>query len=285
MDWRHPQANKAGAEVYMTYMRAQLQELITRYDPAILWFDGQWVDWWSDERGMALEEFVHRLKSNIICNGRLAKTNKKIGDFVVTEHQPPGPLLGDRLWERCQTTNASWGYKASDHQWKSLKELVKTLVDTTSSGGRLLLNVGPDARGKIPPECENVFLQVGAWLEKNGDSIFKSVPTKIRHPRWGRLMQGIGAQSHLVYATVYEWPTWPQSGELYLDINVRIRSATILATNEVLPLSLNTGGAQVMTLPEKLKESIPVVIALEMVADPVSATPATAASPTSTKTP
>ena len=89
-------------------------------------------------------------------------------------------------------------------------------------------------------------------------------------------MQGTGAQSHLIYVTVYEWPTWPQSGELHLDVNVRIRSATILATNEVLPLSLNTGGAQVMTLPEKLKGSIPLVMALELVADPVSATPASA---------
>ena len=28
---------------YVAYMKAQLKELITKYDPAILWFDGEWV--------------------------------------------------------------------------------------------------------------------------------------------------------------------------------------------------------------------------------------------------
>ena len=32
-------------------MKAQLRELITKYDPAVLWFDGEWVDWWTEEDG------------------------------------------------------------------------------------------------------------------------------------------------------------------------------------------------------------------------------------------
>ena len=43
---------------YVDYMKAQLRELITQYDPAVLWFDGEWVDWWTEEDGQELYAYV-----------------------------------------------------------------------------------------------------------------------------------------------------------------------------------------------------------------------------------
>jgi alpha-L-fucosidase len=41
-------------EEYVTYMKSQLKELITRFDPAVLWFDGEWVGWWTHDDGVDL---------------------------------------------------------------------------------------------------------------------------------------------------------------------------------------------------------------------------------------
>jgi alpha-L-fucosidase len=61
MDWHHPSQyvdapgkhQDAGHRLtvmreghkreYVDYMKAQLRELIANYDPAVLWFDGEWV--------------------------------------------------------------------------------------------------------------------------------------------------------------------------------------------------------------------------------------------------
>ena len=38
-DADHPDQKAA----YVTYLKAQLKELLTNYDPAVLWFDGEWM--------------------------------------------------------------------------------------------------------------------------------------------------------------------------------------------------------------------------------------------------
>ena len=43
-----------------------------------------------------------------------------------------------------------------------------------SKGGNLLLNIGPDADGTIPPIMEERLLGMGKWLEVNGEAIYES---------------------------------------------------------------------------------------------------------------
>jgi alpha-L-fucosidase len=64
--------------------------------------------------------------------------------------------------------------------------VVRALVECVSKGGNLLLNVGPTARGKIPPECFDILTEVGAWLHRNGDSIYGSGNAGLAKPEWGR---------------------------------------------------------------------------------------------------
>ena len=53
MDWHHPDwgtrrpwndvaAGKPDMDRYTEYMKGELKELITRYHPGVLWFDGEW---------------------------------------------------------------------------------------------------------------------------------------------------------------------------------------------------------------------------------------------------
>jgi alpha-L-fucosidase len=72
-------------------------------------------------------------------------------------------------------SNKSWGYIQND-TFKTSAAIVKQLADIVSKNGNLLLNIGPRADGTIPEEVQKVLLDVGGWLNVNGDAIYGTRP-------------------------------------------------------------------------------------------------------------
>ena len=119
---------------------------------------------------------------------------KSIGDFESPEQGIPDAPLIDKYnnplpWETCLTLNGGWGYTEQDHNWKSPELIVQTLVNCVSKNGNLLLNVGPDARGKIPQESVDILAEVGKWMDINGESVYGCGATNLAKPDWGRYTQ------------------------------------------------------------------------------------------------
>ncbi|MHC4132709.1 MAG: alpha-L-fucosidase [Planctomycetota bacterium] len=157
-------------EEYRQYMKAQLSEIISQYDPGVLWFDGGWVRWWNHEDGRDLQKYIRTLKPDIIHNNRIGIRESLNEDYGTPEQDiPPGGL--DYDWETCMTMNDSWGYKRSDSNWKPTKVLIFNLIDIASKGGNFLLNVGPTDEGLIPEESIERLKEMGDWLKVNGEAI------------------------------------------------------------------------------------------------------------------
>ncbi len=87
MDWHQPDAKAAKyphqstehpdwAKYRDTYLKPQLKELITNYDPAVLWFDGEWIDEWTEPQGKELYAYLKSLKPSLIINNRIGKGRK-----------------------------------------------------------------------------------------------------------------------------------------------------------------------------------------------------------------
>ena len=136
----------------------------------------------------ALEEFN---KEN---EGKIHVTDESISTESDYEENP-------MVWEACFTMNNNWGYCANDHYYKPASMLIKKLVECVSKGGNMILNVGPDAKGKFPKESSAILAEIGRWMDKNHDSIYGCVPAEnIPKPDYGRITRN----GNKYYVHIYE---------------------------------------------------------------------------------
>ncbi len=185
-DWESRDATGADFTRYVTFMRAQLRELLTNYgDISILWFDGQWERTWTHAIATSLVDYCRSIAPDVIINDRVDvgvpkdadASYAKAGDYTTPELVVPEKGMPGVDWETCMTMNENWGYSKADHNFKSVPKLVSLLVETSSKGGNLLLNVGPMGDGRFPQESVDGLKGMGAWMRVNGSAIYGSRAT------------------------------------------------------------------------------------------------------------
>lgn len=191
IDWNHPsqarpyEAGKKGwpgktiivenrKQEYVDYQRDQILELMEKYDPDVLWFDGDWADWWTLEDGIQLYNSIREADADVIVNNRVAKREKFELDYVTQEQKHFDEAFA-KHWEGCYTMNKSWGYKIHDHNWKSPQTVYNKLKDINEKGGALLLNVGPDGSGIVQDEAWRILRKTAEILKEK--PIKKKVPS------------------------------------------------------------------------------------------------------------
>ena len=255
IDWHHPsqitekahnQTPMNDKDGYVIYMKAQLKELIDRYDPAIMWFDGDWAKWWTMEDGIDLYNYLRELSPDMIINNRAARRKLFKKDFGTPENFTPGAAL-DHVWESCWTVNHSWGFKKSDTTWKSTEVLVQKLIDIVVKGGNLLLNVGPKADGSWPEMSSKQLCEMGAWTNAHSEALYEAEFVALPEQGWGRVAQAKGstAESGTLFLYVFDWPG---SGKVVLNgVNfVEVKASTysgdslpILGAKNSLPIQVS----------------------------------------------
>ena len=166
-------------EAYKADMKAQLAELIDRYDPDILWFDGSWAGnpgarpnleaAWTLADGEEIEAYIRSKSPDVILNPRLGQIeddeDQIIGDYLQAEQTVGDEIREARYWEAAFTINDNWGFNSGDENWKSETELRALANQVVGNGGNLLLNVGPDAEGNFPIESADLFVDLGNFIE------------------------------------------------------------------------------------------------------------------------
>ncbi|MFW6691103.1 alpha-L-fucosidase [Streptomyces sp. MAR4 CNX-425] len=236
-DWHDPDfADPATFPRYEKRMYAQLKELVNKYDPALLWFDGEWAtdnphNPWTARDGERLETYLRGLDPDLVVNNRVGKRRVTDGDFGTPEQEIPGTPVDGQLWESCMTLNDHWGYARYDRNWKSADTLVRNLLSTASGGGNYLLNVGPDARGRIPAPSVRRLGAMGDWLRTagQGEAVHGAGHAGlVEKPEWGT----VSRKGDKLYAAVTAWPQAGGSLHLTARTGFDVTGARVLGSGQ-----------------------------------------------------
>ena len=183
-EWFNPLYLKDPEEYALKHLHPMLKELVTKYEPATLFTDGEWdhpSKTWHSTEFLTWLYNESPVKDYIVPNDRWGKETRGHlgGNFTteygyVEENVRVEDIELDRPFEECRGIGKSFGLNRIEgtEDYLSAKELIETLCSLVSKGGNFLLNVGPAADGTIPVIMEERLLQMGEWLKVNGDAIY-----------------------------------------------------------------------------------------------------------------
>jgi alpha-L-fucosidase len=211
-EWYNPLYQSGDIERYaQEHMLPQLKDLVQRYKPDIVWPDGEWdatSDKWHSAEFLAWLFNESDAPKDVVVNDRWGKDTRNVhGGFATPEygHIPEGRLIELGRFEECQGMGRSFGYNRNENadNYRSTTELLRLLIDNTSRGGNLLLDIGPTADGRIPVIMQQRLLDMGKWLEVNGEAIYGT-------EAWRKTSEGdhvrYTTKDGAVYAICLQWP-------------------------------------------------------------------------------
>ena len=174
-DWHHPQGynpksshqwcavnrEKPDFEIYKTYIKNQITELLTNYGPIYTLF---W-DIPPKVEDKSFNELVRRLQPGILINNR----GFDEGDFSTPEREyQTDSILGryPAMVEACNSIGTqSWGYRAEE-DFYTYRHLMSAIDKTMARGGSYLLNIGPRADGTLDPVFAERIRRIGSWYTR-----------------------------------------------------------------------------------------------------------------------
>ena len=233
-DWDFPDMSKKHVENYLKEKSLpQVEELVTEYNPHIIWFDvpcelDMHTDSFTKEQSQSFIDIIHKHLPDCIINDRIGNG---LGDYGTPEQYIPSSG-GQSFFEVCMTMNDTWGYKKYDHSWKSAETVIHNLVDVASKGGNYLLNVGPTAEGLIPEASVRILQETGKWMHKYSESIYKTHGSPLCTLPYGRCTAG----EDKLYIHIFDWP---DSGRITIPgIKSKINKGYMLADPQKKSLPL-----------------------------------------------
>lgn len=223
----------------------QLEEL-SRFNPDLWWFDGDWEHKPEAWKSKEIKEKLLLWNPQTVVNSRL----NQYGDYKTPEQGVP-VVRPEGAWEFCMTMNDNWGYFPSDTNYKPVAQIIRTFVEVIASGGNLLLNVGPKPDGTIPSEQVIRLEALGAWISKHKTAVFD---TKAGLP-YGHFFGPtlLSKDQTKIYLCLFDNP------KNYIQlkgIQNKVKSIRVLGSSEELSFERN-GGAAWNNIPGILRISIP----------------------------
>ena len=263
----------------------KLKEVVDKYRPDLIWFDSNMNLIPDKYRTEFLAHYFNRAdqwRKQVVVTYKEQCLDHEIGveDFERGREN----RITDFVWLTDDTiSHGSWCY-THDLKIKTSRYLLHMLIDIVSKNGQLMLNISPKSDGTIPANQRNVLLGIGAWLGKYGEAIYGTRPFIVFGQGPTRLNTGgeyareklnykpedirFTAKADTVYAIQLGWPgagyqTLLESfSAKHRRDSLKIKSVTMLGSNEKIPWSLQKDGLAV-TSPSSPPHNMAVVYKIQ----------------------
>jgi alpha-L-fucosidase len=234
-EWYNPLWLSDKPRFVREHLFPQFKDLITRYQPSILFSDGEWdlpsAEWHSAEL-LAWLFNESPVKDEVVIDDRWGSDSRhKHGGYWTTEYTS-GMNGMSHPWEESRGMGGSYGLNRAETlvNYHTGQELVLMLADIVSRGGNLLLDIGPAGDGTIPVIMEERLSQIGGWLAINGDAIYGTTPSKTSR-QWseGKIPS---TNYNSEFSTAYDiaqLASKPQPGEARLEALFTAKNNTLYA--------------------------------------------------------
>ena len=155
-NWDYPDKEKKDfARYFEGKAKPQIREILTQYgDICLVWFDIGFTP--TKEQSNSLYDMVRALQPGCLINSRIGCG---VCDYTSAgDNEIPNDDKGGMLYETPATINHTWGYKPTDQDWKTPETIRATREHLKKLGANYLLNVGPDALGRIPARSVDALI-------------------------------------------------------------------------------------------------------------------------------
>ncbi|OWW24589.1 alpha-L-fucosidase [Zobellia sp. OII3] len=159
------------------HMVPQFKDVVNKYSPSLIFTDGEWDYPHTTWKATELLSWLYNespSKEDVVINDRWGKeTRHHHGGYYTTEYGSGMPNA-DVPWEENRGMAHSFGFSKTENfeDYNSTQELLYMLIDIVSRGGNFLLDIGPTADGRIPVIMQERLLEMGDWLNVNGEAIY-----------------------------------------------------------------------------------------------------------------
>jgi alpha-L-fucosidase len=275
----YPEVHVPGSppnEAHMQWWADIVREVVDKYEPDLIWFDGALNDAMQVHWGASLPRFREHLQETIAYYynrghqwGRDVAMTYKHNDFeegsgILDIERGRMSTLSPSVWlTDTALQRQGWAYRQYA-DYKPVRELITVFVDIVSKNGSMLLNIGPRPDGTIPPEQQGLLLAMGEWLEMNGEAIYGTRP-------WGIHGEGptenvarpfaeaneveytaedirFTTKDNVLYVTVLDWPRGQATVRSLRGVQPRtIQSVSLLGSDEEIRWEIGAEGMVIHT--------------------------------------
>lgn len=160
-------------EEFNKYWLDQVNEVVDKYSPDILWYDS-WLNLIPEEKRM--EMAAHHFNNGLKNNKEVMLAHKQDDmplDYSVMDYEQGGRK---DIWPSSWMTDITlgenrWMY-VEGHKYKNAALVIRNMIDVWSKNGVVLLNVSPRADGVINQEQRSVLKEIGDWMKIHGEAVY-----------------------------------------------------------------------------------------------------------------
>jgi alpha-L-fucosidase len=241
---------------------ARWKEIQDKYNPDFLWIDDvpiftrdgnnpkigfrPEIQYFYDEYRNMITDFMNSgldKEQDVYLNNKGSNRNWPDGVGCLEKDNLKLKAIGPKF-QSCTTFGTSFGYLEND-KYKSVKNIIKEMVEVVSRNGNFLVNIGPKSDGTIPEEQMIRLREMGNWLKINGDAIYGTRFWKESDQKESHL--AFTTKGKALYAIALEKPTKPFviKGTKGWSNN-KIKSVELIGASAIVLWEITAEGLQIL---------------------------------------